>query len=225
MDVPEKDLYRSIEEATKQMSQDLDLVGQGKGTSQLKSVLKKAFVKDKARFEDSWKKSYLLLDPKRKSKKSKKPRPPQGLTHKERKELKVFDIPKEQQKFSIFEPLHALWCGYMEEAFRLSHLQSSGVNNTQEDLTKADYHGAMLKVVESNNPSLVGVEGIVTRETRNTFHLITRADQLKIIPKSVCTFEYAVGNVRVKIYGVNFCSRPADRIKRKLGKRKPIRVI
>lgn len=169
--------------------------------------------------------SYLLLDTKRRSKKSKREKPPKGLTHKERKLLKVFDIPKELQKFALVEPLHELWCGYMEETFRLSNIQPNNQSSVQEDLTKADFHGSLMKIVNSTNSTLIGLEGIVVRETKNTFHLITREDQLKVVPKAVCTFMCSIRKVQIKIFGVNFCARPADRIKKKLGKRRPIEVL
>ena len=148
-----------------------------------------------------------------------------GLSSREKKLSKVYDIPKEQQKYSMMKPLHDLWCGYMEETFRLSTMQPSQVPNTQEDLTKADYHGALLRVLESPNRTLVGLEGIVGRETKNMFHIITRADELKILPKGVCVFQCTCRNTRIKIFGNNFCARPADRIKKKLGKRQPIKVF
>jgi ribonuclease P protein subunit POP4 len=169
--------------------------------------------------------NYLLLATKRRTKKCKKGKKRKGLSNKERKNLKLYDIPQEQQKFDLVEPLHELWCGYMEETFRLSSLQASQVSATQEDLTKADYHGAMLKVMASENPSLIGHEGIVVRETKNMFHIITRQDQLKILPKSVCLFLCTCRSRLLKIFGNNFCARPADRIKKKLGKKQPIHLL
>ncbi|GAU99131.1 hypothetical protein RvY_10175 [Ramazzottius varieornatus] len=221
----EEDLYTTIEEAAGRTSQDLSMVGQKAGGQDLKNFIKKAFVTNRNRFEDTYRKNYLSFGAKPKAKKNKKKKSPKGLSRRERKLLKVYDIPKEQQKYSLVESLHELWCGYMEETFRLSTLQPSQVSNTQEDLTKADYHGAMLKVLESPNSTLVGHEGIVVRETKNMFHIINRDDELKILPKSVCVFQCTCRNTKIKIFGNNFCARPADRIKKKLGKRQPIKVL
>ena len=41
-------------------------------------------------------------------------------------------------------------------------------------LCRADYHGAYFKVTRSGCPSLVGLEGFVAAETRNTFQLVAK---------------------------------------------------
>ncbi|OWA52048.1 putative Ribonuclease P protein subunit p29 [Hypsibius exemplaris] len=225
MDLSENNLYDTIEEVTQKTSQELNLLGQGGGNKSLRHLLHKGFVTDKKRFDESFRKNYLLLATKRKAKKAKKEKPLKGLSNKERKRLKIYDIPKEQQKFDLVKPLHDLWCGYMEQTFNLSGMTPARVAVTQDDLTKADYHGALLKVMESPNASLIGLEGIVVRETRNMFHVITRQDKLKILQKSVCIFMCTCGGTKIKIFGNNFCARPADRIKKKMGKRLPIRML
>lgn len=45
-------------------------------------------------------------------------------------------------------------------------------------LTKADYHGSILTVVRSKCSSLVGKEGIVIIETKNTFQLVAQNNSL-----------------------------------------------
>ena len=41
-------------------------------------------------------------------------------------------------------------------------------------LCRADYHGAYFKVTRAGCPSLVGLEGFVAAETRNTFQLVAK---------------------------------------------------
>jgi len=59
-------------------------------------------------------------------------------------------------------------------------------------LVKADFHGSLLTVRQSKNPCLVGLSGIVIHETENAFKVITRKDQLKLIPKQNSIFTLAV---------------------------------
>ena len=47
-------------------------------------------------------------------------------------------------------------------------------------LCRADYHGAYFKVTRSGCPSLVGLEGFVAAETRNTFQLVAKDNRKEI---------------------------------------------
>jgi ribonuclease P protein subunit POP4 len=46
-------------------------------------------------------------------------------------------------------------------------------------LASADMHGALVSIVRSRCVSRVGLEGIVVRDTRFTFEIITRGNVLK----------------------------------------------
>lgn len=95
------------------------------------------------------------------------------LTAKEKRLLKVYDIPKQAHKYELFEPLSELWQGYM------SSLLDKGEANFEQKLIKADFHGAPFTVIQSTNPSFVGVSGIVVQETLSMFKLITKENKLK----------------------------------------------
>ena len=47
-------------------------------------------------------------------------------------------------------------------------------------LCRADYHGAYFKVTRAGCPSLVGLEGFVAAETRNTFQLVAKDNRKEI---------------------------------------------
>jgi len=108
-----------------------------------------------------------------------KPRP---LSAAQKRKLCLNEIPKEQQKYSIYEPLHNLWLGYMREILCVNDAQrpvyltpaSSG-----QMLASADMHGALLRIVRSRCVSRVGLEGIVVRDTRFTFEIITKNNLVK----------------------------------------------
>ncbi|CAO3697013.1 unnamed protein product [Rhizopus stolonifer] len=133
------------------------------------------------------------------------------LTAKEKRLLKVYDIPKQAHKYELFEPLSELWQGYM------SSLLDKGEANFEQKLIKADFHGAPFTVIQSTNPSFVGVSGIVVQETLSMFKLITKENKLKQIPKNTSVFNIFIKklNKPYTIYGQQFVSRPSDRAAKK----------
>ncbi len=72
-----------------------------------------------------------------------------------------------------------------------------------------------LKVlVESSDPGLNGVMGIVRDETRNTITVET-VDRILTIPKKASVFIVEVSNgERVRLTGAQALFRPEDRVKR-----------
>lgn len=108
-----------------------------------------------------------------------KPRP---LSAAEKRKLCLNEIPKEQQKYNIYEPLHHLWLGYMREVLGLNDAARAVYltpASSGQMLASADMHGAKLSVVRSRCPSRIGLEGIVVRDTQFTFEIITRKNVLK----------------------------------------------
>jgi len=108
-----------------------------------------------------------------------KPRP---LSAAEKRKLCLNDIPKEQQKYAIYEPLHNLWVGYMREVLSLNDAGRAVYLTPASSghmLASADMHGALLSVVRSRCVSRVGLQGIVVRDTQYTFEIITRKNVLK----------------------------------------------
>lgn len=108
-----------------------------------------------------------------------KPRP---LSAAEKRRLCLNEIPKEQQKYAIYEPLHNLWTGYMREVLSLNDAERAVYvtpNSSGQMLASADMHGALLGVVRSRCVSRVGLEGIVVRDTRHTFDIVTKGNVVK----------------------------------------------
>ncbi|KAG6813422.1 hypothetical protein H0H92_011119 [Tricholoma furcatifolium] len=158
------------------------------------------------------------LDEKRarqKAHKDKKKR--QMIGKREAKERGVWRFDKNQAKFELFVPLHNLWMGYMSELLGLqqrppasapssTHMPSSA--GMHPKLVKADFHGSIVTVRRSKNPSLVNLSGIVIHETENAFKIITKKDSVKretfkpkkdaliklclVIPKENSIFSFAV---------------------------------
>ncbi len=78
-----------------------------------------------------------------------------------------------------------------------------------------------IKVIDSKNKSLIGIEGIIFDETKNTFLLKTRKGLKKII-KENCTFklefEYKGKKRKIIFDGKIIKKRPEERIKIKIKK-------
>ncbi|THW42566.1 RNase P/MRP, p29 subunit [Aureobasidium pullulans] len=163
------------------------------------------------------------------NRKSKKPRP---LTAKQKRELGVYDIPKEQQKYDIYVPIWKLWCAYMREILgmeRSRYVNAAGVGPL---LASADYHGAMVDVVRCRCVGRVGIRGIVVKDTKFTLEIITPKNELKTVPKEYTVFRFEVpfvesdndGDTQMadpqkpfifELHGSQFQNRAADRAARK----------
>lgn len=81
-------------------------------------------------------------------------------------------------KYSDVLPLNQLWLQYMQEmlgdqsftSIPKDHTDSNWINVNQQ-LIKADYHGAKISISASRCPSLVGLAGIVIQDTKNCFRI------------------------------------------------------
>ncbi|KAF8834610.1 RNase P subunit p29-like protein [Paxillus ammoniavirescens] len=113
----------------------------------------------------------------------------------------LWKLEKNATKFNLFVPLHQLWMGYMSELLGLAAPDSlspslegkmPSSSSMHAKLVKADLHGSLLTVRQSRNPCLVGLSGIVIHETENAFKIVTRKDQLKLVPKQNSIFALAI---------------------------------
>ncbi|THX58581.1 RNase P/MRP, p29 subunit [Aureobasidium pullulans] len=163
------------------------------------------------------------------NRKSKKPRP---LTAKRKRELGVYDIPKEQQKYDIYVPIWKLWCAYMREILGMSKSRYVNAAGVGPLLASADYHGAMVDVVRCRCVGRVGIRGIVVKDTKFTLEIITPKNELKTVPKEYTVFRFEVPFVEedndgdsqmtepqkpfiFELHGSQFQNRAADRAARK----------
>ncbi|KAI0149221.1 Rof/RNase P-like protein [Pestalotiopsis sp. NC0098] len=153
---------------------------------------------------------------------------PQPLSARERRKRGLYDVPKDGRKFEIFRPLNRLWNGYIKEILG-SEIHSGG-QGASAKLAAADYHGAQVEVCRSRNPGRVGIQGIVIKDTRFTFEIITEKNQVKLVPKEGTTFRIQVPlndelvdetsdgtgkHFKFEVLGDQFQYRPADRANKK----------
>lgn len=106
---------------------------------------------------------------------------PKPLSAKEKRMLGIYDIPKEDQKYEVFVPLHQLWVGYMWEILDIKEGKPAYVDaqSVGPKLASADYHGAELEVVRSRCVGRVGCKGIVVKDTKFTFEMVTKHNVLR----------------------------------------------
>ena len=106
---------------------------------------------------------------------------PKPLSAKDKRISGVYDIPKDLQKYHIYLPLHEMWIKYIWDILGLKNGQQTFLNSGScgNLLATADYHGAKLTVVRSKCSSLVNLQGIVAKDTKFTFQIITVKNELK----------------------------------------------
>ncbi|RIA86171.1 hypothetical protein C1645_780188 [Glomus cerebriforme] len=86
----------------------------------------------------------ILLDNPLKSSEEKKKRikikkKVKSMSAKEKRQSKIYEVPKECHRYELFVPLHELWLQYIEELYG-----KSSPNIFGQKLLKADFHGAIL---------------------------------------------------------------------------------
>ncbi|KAG7095192.1 hypothetical protein E1B28_005969 [Marasmius oreades] len=124
------------------------------------------------------------------------------MGRREAKKKGVWKLDDSQAKFKLFLPLHQLWMGYMSELLGLPQEGPSNRPPNIKDvpstagmhakLVKADFHGSLMTVRQSKCPSLIGISGIVIHESENAIRVVTRRDEVKLIPKQNSIFVFAV---------------------------------
>lgn len=124
---------------------------------------------------------------------------------------------KSQIKYSNLLPLNQLWLSYMRKVLGVESFTSIPENsnnpnweNVNQQLIKADFHGAKISIEKSKCPTLVGLTGIVIQDTKNTFRIcgldnVVRSKQYAEFA-DICDFS-KVGTFYIMpiiIYNLNF---------------------
>lgn len=138
---------------------------------------------------------------------SKAERKAKPLSAKQKRVSGIYDIPPRARKYDVYISLHRMWVGYMWEVLGLRGGNGDGNGNGNGNgngkgggegvvmgggkaayvtaqsagkvLAAADFHGAEVMVVRSRCVGMVGLAGIVVRDTKFTFQVITKGNQLK----------------------------------------------
>ncbi|KAH9889583.1 ribonuclease P protein subunit p29 [Xylariomycetidae sp. FL2044] len=149
---------------------------------------------------------------------------PKPLSSRQRRKLGLHHLPTDAngRKYAIFEPLHQLWLAYIREILG-SELHQPG-QGAAAKLSAADFHGALVHVTRSTCPSRVGIQGIIIKDSRFVFEVITIKNTVKIVPKEGTMFQFHVPAkdslpdkrpFTFELHGDQFQHRSADRANKK----------
>jgi len=192
--------------------------------------------KDKSKIQDLFKKRLILVSNKSRKKWKNKPRTgAKELTAKEKRNLGLDRLPKTGLQYTNFTELTSLWHEYMKDLLGTATLKASNwsppsnfddssghLPNLQSKVSKADLHGAIIKVETAECPTHVGRQGICLMETRHTFQIISTDNKLRMMPKKGSVFSIEVDGFRFSFPGSNVMSRPAERSTKKPKNRPPM---
>jgi ribonuclease P protein subunit POP4 len=163
-------------------------------------------------------------------------RRPKPLSAAQKRKLGLYDVPHNQRKWEIFVGLNTLWQGYIRDVLGWtgkSELTMVDPKAVGPLIASADLHGAEVEVVQCRCVGRVGIRGIIVKDTRETVEVITRQNELKVIPKEYTVFRLEIpledightsdtnyGSpkpfVAFELQGSQFAHRPAERATRKL---------
>ena len=89
---------------------------------------------------------------------------------------------------------------------------------TPQNVFRHEFIGLSVEIIDSNHEGLIGIQGIIIDETRNTITIDTGNEE-KIIPKANVTLLFTLPEGdKVSIDGKVILARPEDRIKKKFKK-------
>lgn len=184
--------------------------------------------------------SVIRMDKVKESKSSQKEQGLKKLSHRVFKNEGFFDVAKEIKVrnlgYSHFIPLHQLWKQYIKGLTESSSVRSGLSENSRvrgarlsqlsQSLSQADLHGSLMTVISSRNKSCINVQGIVVKETKETFVIVSPDNKVRTILKSQSIFGIVIpNNYQVTIYGSQLCYHPCERIKHKFRHRDSLNIV
>lgn len=84
---------------------------------------------------------------------------------------------------------------------------------TVHNMLKHEFVGLQIKITNSKNKMLIGLQGKIVNETRNTLTLKV-GESLKKVLKTQVMFEVNLGKDVFEVDGKKIVGRPEDRLKR-----------
>jgi len=84
-----------------------------------------------------------------------------------------------------------------------------------QEVAGCELIGTKIRVVDATNKSLIGLEGKVIDETRNTILIESEHKEINLIKKQI-TMEFKYKDQKIRINGKILVARPEDRLKLKL---------
>ncbi|XP_025023399.1 ribonuclease P protein subunit p29 isoform X3 [Python bivittatus] len=185
----EKVLYKQLPEPTAKLL-SLQPQGSKKAEAFVKAFLKRTMPqKSEEDIEKHLNRKAVVLEHPHRRRTRQRNKKRKGLSAKQRREMRLFEITPEQQR-------------------RQPQM-------IQTKLLKADFHGALVTVTKSKCPSYVGITGIILQEMKHVFKIITKEDKLKVIPKRNSIFSIEIDGFVSYIYGSRIQFRASERSAKK----------
>ena len=176
--------------------------------NQIKNIIKPLFPNDEVFQKEFTSDKAFLIDKfiNRSNKKNKKKQMKLNYTHNMIKSLK-----NEKLNYEELLSMNKLWQDYIKDLMN----NSNNEENILSKMLKADLHGAILTVINSTNKNNIGISGIVLFESRRTFNLLNKKNEIKTILKNGNIFETEINynGMKIHIYGDNFIYKSAERTK------------
>ena len=122
--------------------------------------------------------------------------------------------------YETFVKLNKLWEQYIltllgkDDPLNPAHMAS-----ICSKVVKADLAGADIKVVNAKNPTLLGVGGIVMRESVRCLFVIAPDNTVKNLVKAGTVFEVRLPHCNIRVWGDNIIHLGSERTKVKFKER------
>ena len=122
-------------------------------------------------------------------------------------------------KFETFKKLNKIWNEYVTTLLSKDDPTNPAHNaSICSKLTKAELSGAYITVHNSKNPTMIGLSGIVARESQRCLFVINSENVVKNLLKAGSVFEVRLpvashGGYAVRIWGDNIIYMGSERTK------------
>ena len=84
-----------------------------------------------------------------------------------------------------------------------------------KNVAKNEFIGLPVKVHDAKNKSLIGIEGKIVDETKNTIKIKTK-EKTKTVMKKDVIIDVKIEDKKIRINGEKLVGRPEERIKKKI---------
>ncbi len=111
----------------------------------------------------------------------------QNKNYKKEKESSTINKLKSDKSLdylAIMETMNPLWKNYLKTLLN----KNQNLDTIYSKMVKADLHGAKIMICDSLNKNNIGIEGINLLETKRTFSLLDKKNEIKIILKKGSVF-------------------------------------
>jgi len=160
------------------------------------------------------------------------------LTSRERRVLGLHHLTNRGFKFEDCTQMHRLWLDYMRKVVgsagerprpqavtscaATASIHTLGDEQLQMRVSRADFHGALVKLIKVASHQRLGLEGYVVMETRNTLKILTKQSNLTTVPKKGTAFSFCVDDYLFSIEASNMCIKPSERAIKKWKSKPPL---